>query len=429
MNFRGLCRLLEVRGAFLVVTLLAASRPGFSAVSYSTDFRLEKKVYLVGEPVLCDFIIQNTGSEAFAFPYRAPTRALNPELGSEPRFVLTDSHGQPLADPAPHPCGGARGRAVYGSVTLPPGQISVEVWVLNQWGEIASPGVYHVHAIRHLPLYAAQGQPGALVGRPAAYALAVEDLSFRVARGTAAQLEAADQPLTEALLHPRDPRFAEAVVAVTSVPHAFLEPELISLLGRKFAGYPWVREQALEGLARLGTRPAWDAILDVALGRIGVSGPQSEAMALREYAILLLAEKRDRRFVSPLLGLLQHAPEPLQEDVLPALGFFHDPRANRALFQRLHSPKPDDRVNAILGLKNLNNKDAIPALLAMLHDPNEEVRRVADFALESLTGQKIELPPLASPAQLATTFADWNTWWQDNNARFSPNPQHACRDW
>ena len=419
--------------ALLSAAILLCPRASVASVRYATDFKLEKRVYVVGEPIFCYFMIRNTGSETFVFAHRAPTRALNPDLGPEPRFVLRDAQGRRLADPAPHSCGGAKGRAVYGSITLPPGGTSTEGWVLNQWGKIDSPGLYHLHAERHLPLFALQPGANVLSGRPAAYALAVEDLSFRVVPGTARELEKAYQPLVEALRNPRDPRFAEAVVAITSVPHPFLQAQLVALLGNRSAKYPWARQRALEGLARLGTPSAWQAVLNVALGRTKAPDQGAEAAnetaALRANAILLLAERGDRNFVPSLLELLRSGPEPIQEDVLPALGFFHDPRANQALFERLHSPKADDRVNSILGLKNLNSKDAVPALLAMLNDPDEGVRRVANFALQSLTRQKFSLPPRASRARLARTVAQWNRWWQDNNVSFTPAPQPACRDW
>ena len=57
-------------------------------------------------------------------------------------------------------------------------------------------------------------------------------------------------------------------------------------------------------------------------------------------------------------------------------------------------------MNAILGLKTLGGKEVIPALLAALDDPELQVRQVANFALEGLTGHKVsdELPASAGRA-------------------------------
>src|SRR5713226_9480151 len=83
-------------------------------VSYVARFTLEKQKFLQGEPIFCDFVIQNTGARTFSFRYRSPDRILNRDLENEPHFSVTTKNGRPLPDPAPKPCGGAKGRAVYG---------------------------------------------------------------------------------------------------------------------------------------------------------------------------------------------------------------------------------------------------------------------------------------------------------------------------
>jgi HEAT repeat protein len=115
--------------------------------------------------------------------------------------------------------------------------------------------------------------------------------------------------------------------------------------------------------------------------------------------------------------------------VLRTLGFFNDPRSNQALFESLHSPVGSDRVNAILGLRDLGSKEVIPALIAMLEDPDAQVRQVGHFALEGITREKISLPPNASAAEAAQAAKQWHAWWRDYGANFTPTPQPACRDW
>ena len=103
-------------------------------------FAMEKDTYLLGEPVFCDFVLQNTGTQTIQFSYRFPTRVLNRDLEQEPRFLITDEAGNPLADPAPRPCGGAKGSVVYGFATLAPGQTHTERWLLNEWARFVHPG-------------------------------------------------------------------------------------------------------------------------------------------------------------------------------------------------------------------------------------------------------------------------------------------------
>ncbi len=412
-----------------VIVLLLSALPIFAQVVGAAHFQLDKKVYKLGEPVFCDYIIRNAGLSAFSFPHRAPTRVLSHDLGSEPKFVLTDSSGHTLADPAPEPCGGREGTVVYGSTSLPPGRTSIERWVLNQWGRISAPGVYHVHAWRHLPLFPFDPAKQDFSSHPGGYAVALNDLTFKVVPATEAQLEKAYVPLLQLLDRPSDPEFADAVIAVTTVPHAFFEKRLAELAGRQSEKRPWVREQALTGLARLDTPRAWDAILHLASGTDAAGAKVGENLALRSNAVLLLAEKGEPRFLPTLFEILKSGPKSLQQDVLRDLGFFHDPRASQVLFDHLHSSDAAMRMNAILGLRNLNTKNVLPALFAMLSDPDEQVRQVANFALQNLTGQKFSLPQDATRTELSKTQKEWRDWWLGHNATFAPAPQAPCRDW
>ena len=81
-------------------------------VSYSVQVEMEKAKYLLGEPIFCRFVIQNTGTTVFAFRYRTPTRGLGTDDDQEPRFLVTDARGQRLARSRPaavrQPAGNSR---------------------------------------------------------------------------------------------------------------------------------------------------------------------------------------------------------------------------------------------------------------------------------------------------------------------------------
>lgn len=422
-------------GLFLACIFgLAVPRPGVAQVSYVARFALEKPAFLQGEPIFCQFTIRNTGTQVFAFSYRTPSRALNPELEAEPRFSVRDLKGRALPDPAPKPCGGAKGTTVYGSVTLPPGQIHTERWLLNQWARFSKPGRYRARAERRLPLLAFNTSTQRFSDRPAAYALAVNELSLEVVPSTPEQLQNAFRPYLKVLEEPAGANAAEALLVLATLPQPFAL-ERLSGLARAPAGERGLdRQQALQGLARLGTPEAWAAILSIARGIDGAAAAsktpaQPEEDSLRAYALLLLGEKGDVAFVPPLLAMLPTASESLRGEILRTLGLFHDPRANQVLFEKLHSPVTTDRVNSILGLRNLGSKEVIPALIAMLDDPGAQVRQVGNFALQGLTRERISLPPNASPAAAAQAAEQWHAWWRDHGASFTPAPQPACRDW
>ena len=419
----------------LSAALLVSPRTCNAQVDYVARFVLEKDTFLLGEPIYCDFILRNTGTRPVTFSYRTPDRAPNRELEQEPRLTVWDEKGEAVDDPAPQPCGGAKGSAVYGFVTLPPGQTHSERWLLNQWARIRSPGAYRARAERRLALFTLQaGSQGIGQQQPAAYALAINELAFGVSPSTTPQLEAIFRPYLKTLDEGADAQVAEALLAVTTLPQPFLLHKLQAMANASAHERRWDRRQALEGLARLGTPAAWESILSIARGgeQGALPGAAPRAAAddsLRAYAVLLLGEKADTAFLPTLLEMISNAPPELRGSVLRALGFFHDPRANQALFERLHSSGSADRVNAILGLKNLESKDAIPALMAMLNDREAQVRQVAHFALESLTGLRFELSPQATRAESARAAERWHAWWRERGATFVPVRQPACHDW
>ena len=83
---------------FLVVGMSATL--ALAQMDYAVHFEIEKPQYLMGEPIFCRFVIQNTGSKVFAFRYRTPTRGLANDYEQEPRFRVTDPRGRQLPDPA-----------------------------------------------------------------------------------------------------------------------------------------------------------------------------------------------------------------------------------------------------------------------------------------------------------------------------------------
>ncbi|MBI4166425.1 MAG: HEAT repeat domain-containing protein [Acidobacteria bacterium] len=428
-HFCATRRLLWLAVAFYLLPV-----PAPAQVNYVARFTLDKSPVVAGEPVFCTFSIQNTGAQPFAFAYRNPMRIANSELESEPNFVVRDAAGRRVADPAPRRCGGAKGTAVYGSVSLPPGQIHTERWLLNQWARFARAGKYRVHAERRLPLLGIDEARREFTGSPVAFAAALNEFTVEVAVPTEAKLRSAFEPYEKVLRKPEAKGFPESVEAVVTLPQPFLLDELVMLASAGPNERRWDRERALEGLARLGTPEAWEAILKIARGSDApVQGAPPETAAkqdsLRAFAILLLAERGDRRDLASILAMLSGAPDSLRGDMIRALGFFRDPRANQALFDRLHSPAPADRVNAILGLRNLEDKNVVPALIAMLNDPEAQVRQVAHFALRNLTGQAIQLSPTASAGEAVGVARSWRAWWQKQGADYRPLRQPPCRDW
>lgn len=424
INRRALSQV--VAGALVLAAIALAPSVCVADDNFPAQFKMDKEKYFLGEPIFCSFVLRNASARTLVFSYRFPSRAFQRDLPEEPQFVIKDSAGARLADPAPHPCGGAKGTVVYGSVTLPPGATHTERLLLNQWAHFARPGKYTLAATRRIALASVDPATNKVSSKPAGYAVARDKLTFEITRSTPAERGAAFEPYAKLLASPNADGFPEAFLVATALPQpAFLDR--LAMLGRASEKETrWNPEPALEGLARLGTRPAWDAILDLA--RDSNADP-----TVRAYAVLLLGERADQTYLPALIKFLPAAPESLRGDILRALGFFKSPRANQVLFEQLHSPRANDRVNAILGLRNLESKNAVPALIAMLDDPDDQVRQVANFALESLTGEKIVETPqrgLATSKEQSQQHAkQWHDWWLKNEATFKPVRAPACHDW
>jgi len=95
--------------------------------------------------------------------------------------------------------------------------------------------------------------------------------------------------------------------------------------------------------------------------------------------------------------------------------------------QNLHSRQVNDRMNAILGLKNLGKKEVIPSVISALNDPETRVRQVANFALEGVTHHQVaENPSQEAPERLASA---WHAWWVEHAGSFSATPPKPCHDW
>ena len=418
---------------FLIVVGIN-SLPALAQVDYSVHFEMEKPEYLLGEPIFCRFVIRNTGGKIFALRYRTPTRGLASDYDQEPRFQVTNLAGAGLTDPGPRPCGSPQGTVVYGYVTLPPGHVHSERWLLNQWAQFTAPGRYHVRAERRLALLQPDPQTGKYGEKPVAFALAIDELSLAVTRSTRAQVEAAFLPYLAAIQNPKDPNPAEAVVVLTSLPQPFFLNQLVAMAN---SGKPdrWDRRDALDGLARLDTAASWRAILKVFRGADtppnsgSKDAPVRADDSLRSYALLLLAEKGNPAFIPAFEEMLAKSAEPMRGDILRALGFFHDARAYQPLYDNLHSAQATDRMNAILGLKNLGAKEVIPALLAALKDPEPQVRQVANFALEGLTGHQAAVSANPTHEESARLARNWDAWWREHAGTFSPPRPAACHDW
>lgn len=107
----------------------------------------------------------------------------------------------------------------------------------------------------------------------------------------------------------------------------------------------------------------------------------SEAVHVREQAVLLLGEVGDDRAVPPLITAL-HDPSPvIVNGAIAALGMVGDDRAVTALLPFLHHETLHVRAETTTALGNIGTPAAVDALLSALHNPQLGVQPLAATAL------------------------------------------------
>jgi hypothetical protein len=260
-------------------------------------------------------------------------------------------------------------------------------------------------------------------------------LQFEVVSSSKSELRAILEPYIKSLDTPAPADIAEPVRVATTLPQPFFIDKLELLARAPASERRWDPNQGLEGLARLDTPAAWRVLVEIARDgnvpgmKAASSGRPPADEPNRAQAILLLAEKGNASFLPAILDIIGLASADLRQDALRSLGFFHSPHAADVLFQKLRSPNSTDRVNAVLGLKNLGGKNSIPPILDMLKDPDDEVRQVANFALQGLTGERFKPPANHGLAESDEIAKQWHDWWLANASTFYPPPQPACHDW
>ncbi|MDP6354799.1 MAG: HEAT repeat domain-containing protein, partial [Planctomycetota bacterium] len=103
------------------------------------SYEPERKVYLLGEPILVDFVVKNTGKRPFAFYEGQDSRCAARNLRF--RFVATDEAGDRVRDPYPF-------TSSWGGVLLHnflmPGESYRKTLDLRRWCAFVCPGVYRV---------------------------------------------------------------------------------------------------------------------------------------------------------------------------------------------------------------------------------------------------------------------------------------------
>lgn len=120
----------------LVAALLSVT---FTQAQLATSLRVIKNQHLAGESVIAIVTITNHAGSELVFASDGRSQWLD--------FVVKDSRGEPVTP---------RGRSLFGSMKIAPGQTLAREVDLSQWFQLSEPGNYSVLAVIHAPRQGAE---------------------------------------------------------------------------------------------------------------------------------------------------------------------------------------------------------------------------------------------------------------------------------
>ncbi len=141
--------------------------------------------------------------------------------------------------------------------------------------------------------------------------------------------------------------------------------------------------------------------------------PELEPVALvRATAVVGLRVIGDKRAI-PALVTACADPEPIVRcDAARALGVMGGPPEIATLVPLARrDPDANVRLEAVYAIRNISGRDTIPIFIAALSDPDESIAFAAHAALMDLTGLRF------SPDK-----TQWQKWWQERHAATPAKP-------
>jgi len=84
--------------------------------------------------------------------------------------------------------------------------------------------------------------------------------------------------------------------------------------------------------------------------------------------------------------------------------------SNSALYRRLQSEDPDQRIRAAVRAAKSDDEKAVPYLVDRLEDSEEEVRFAAYMALKQITGKTMGWRYYEPPERRAEAVRRWRQW-------------------
>ncbi|MGA8622650.1 MAG: HEAT repeat domain-containing protein [Candidatus Sulfotelmatobacter sp.] len=363
-------------------------------------FYPDKGSYMVGEPVLFNMEIKNTGKEVAYLNAKSPGKCL-------------DTYEFSVAGPGLG-CG-ANWNAECGDETVPlkPGDSYQGQWPLNFWYQFEREGTYAVDATRHIPVMSNRGD--------------FQDFTF--SSRFEVKLEPPD-PLRvqrtlqefEQKLHGSDPDVRHAALDVLSTTSALYFQGIALTLARGKDSFAALH--AVGALERLNTAETRAALGDILTAEEPAT---DDEVLLRVHAIEALGHNGDASYQSLIGRYMDDKNEHIQQAAMVAIAQLEKAEAVPQLQRFSFSSNPVTRKNVASALRFSTTAESVQALIDLITDKDAGVREEALTSLAGLTGHSIGdvKAGQTSPEQLQNA---WRAWWRENKGEthLPDRPEFVC---
>jgi len=383
---------------FLAIGAIWLSSMSASAQDLQGRFYPEKDTYVVGEPVLFNVEIKNTGKQIVYLPAKGSNKCLD-------TYDFSVSGSGPVCS--------ARWDAVCqdDEQALDPGDAIHGQWPLENWYRFEHEGKYQVRATRHTPVRNSRGE--------------IQDFTF--SSKFEVNLKPADPLRVQSILqdfekklHSGDPdvRHAALDVLANTAP-SYFEATALRLSRDED---PFVVLHAVVALGRLNTPEARAALADVlAPGKSSAESAPNKPVTDYGVARIRTIEALGRSGDSSYLGLIERYADDKNEYVqlaaMVAIAQLGKAEAVPQLQHFLLDTDPVTRKNAAYGLRFSTAPDAVDTLIDAIGDKDLRVRDRVLTSLREITGQSFgDGTPDAASAQ--KTQNEWRLWWNAHKDNF-----------
>jgi hypothetical protein len=371
----------------LAFASLLAYVPAAPAQQITGRFYPEKEEYLVGEPITVVFEVVNSSAETIEIAdgycpdLHEPLSIANqpPEkklslFGCAPPQVIAASCLSSLRDIAP---GGTFHRRYL-------------LW------EVDSPGIYNVHGTQKQQARSKQ-----------THDLAADldinsefDIAVRAPKD--GELEAVYQPFLNDLSNRDFLARSFAASAIAQNPPRFAESAILAIADDRM-----LANASIRGLKRLAT-PA-------ARAKLVLLSDTSSPEYFRQPAIQALGEIGNPTDCEAVLKIANENKNYTQALAYAAAGRICREKAIPVLLSLVSSADTQLLAGVLHGLGNSSSSSSVPVLINVLQSPDQNVRREASTALETLTHKESRYAVMSDDSA-KQAYDEWAGWWFANSS-------------